>query len=814
LAITEALRLVIDADTRGAVRGVEQLGKTTERELSRSEKSLDRWGRGLTNVGAGMIGLGSVALVGLGAAAKASEEAHLSVVKLENTIANMPMLAGESSKSFIDLADSIQDVTAADADAIVEAEALLGTFNLTGREIRGITPLVVDYARKFGLDIPSAAIQVGKALDGSIGALKRNGVSIDEAAFATDRYAAVQEALSEQVGGFAEAEGKTFAGSIERMKNELGDLAEGVGVGAVDAFSSMFGVVDGLTSRFNELSPATQSAIGKFATFGAVGLIAAGGVSVVIGQIIRMRDNFSLAGDAVRGLVTHLGGVGGAARMAASAAGLAGLAFAAGQLGDELADMIHPIDISDLNKLERDLLALGQGASQGAELVGLAGDDWDKLADSMRRVADPSNASRLRDAAAALPFGGGENRDLEQARQKIDDIDKALVQLSNRDPDAAAASFNALIDALEEQGISADTAKGLLNDYDSALASIETGEAVAGSEELSGSLTDQADATEDAKTALQEYSDELRAMTDPLFGAMDAITGNRDAQLGYQDALAGVLEAQVALDDAIAEHGPNSAEAAEAARGLGDAQRAVTDAQWATVESAAEVDSALAALTDAVDSGDVSMESFRGTLATWVAQGFLTQAQADAAAASVFGLAGEAEEANRKRVSIPVATPGSEESRIRLRGVRDQAHDIPGHVNTNVATSGVGTALSLLDAVKIRIQQLDGSTAEVRVNARATSTGRIGGVPIFHEGGIVPGPRGQELLALVQAGEHITSLTDMDAMGRAMPASGVGAGSTYVDNRTINIQTGADPQQVVEALKRYERNNGSGWRAA
>jgi hypothetical protein len=34
------------------------------------------------------------------------------------------------------------------------------------------------------------------------------------------------------------------------------------------------------------------------------------------------------------------------------------------------------------------------------------------------------------------------------------------------------------------------------------------------------------------------------------------------------------------------------------------------------------------------------------------------------------------------------------------------------------------------------------------------------------------------------------------------------AGATYIDQRHFTINTGSDPQQVVEALKRYERTNG------
>lgn len=85
---------------------------------------------------------------------------------------------------------------------------------------------------------------------------------------------------------------------------------------------------------------------------------------------------------------------------------------------------------------------------------------------------------------------------------------------------------------------------------------------------------------------------------------------------------------------------------------------------------------------------------------------------------------------------------------------------IPTRVSTNVGVSGLAGAMERLRQFGLRIQQLDGSTINVAVNARATSTGRIGGVPVFHDGGVVPGPRGQEVAAILQAGERVLPLND------------------------------------------------------
>jgi hypothetical protein len=306
VALSDRLALLITADVDQAVRGFKKVGTAAEKELGGAEKRMDKLGNTMTTAGAGMVAFGAVALVGLGKAAQASEEANLAQVKLQNTINNMPKLAGENISSFNELATAIQSKTAADADQIVSAQAMLGTFNLTGDEIRDITPLVVDFARKFGVDMTSAATQVGKALDGNVGALKRNGVSIDEVRFKTDRYGAVQDALSKQVGGFAEAEGKTFAGSLERMKNQLGDLAEGVGGGAVDAFTNMFGAVGKASGALNKFSPSAQKTAGTIATYGAVALTAVGATSTLIGQVILARERFSKAGKAIGEFATGL----------------------------------------------------------------------------------------------------------------------------------------------------------------------------------------------------------------------------------------------------------------------------------------------------------------------------------------------------------------------------------------------------------------------------------------------------------------------------------------------------------------------------
>jgi hypothetical protein len=767
MAFTEALRILIDADTRGAVRGIEQVGAATDKSLGKSQKNLDKLGRGLTVAGAGMVALGGAALFGLGKAAMASEEANLSVVKLENTLQNMPRLAGENSKSFIDLANAIQDKTAADADQIVEAEALLGTFQLTGDEIRKITPLVVDYARKFGVDMTDAAKQVGKALDGQIGALRRSGVSIDENLFKTDRYAAVTQALRDQVGGFAEEEGKTFAGSLERLKNQLGDVAEGVGVGAVDAFSSLFGVIDGGLDKVKELSPATQAVIGKVATFGSIALIAAGGLSFLVGQALTARSRFKELGEVLGGLRPKLAAL-------AGPAGLAGVAAALVAAGAGIALYLREQNEEKILAGAEAFAKLEGSSKKAAAATGLFND-----AVKVSTIDFTASAS----AADTLAESG------KFTAQAMEDLDSGFAQLLEKAPHLAEE----FIRSAEAKGVDADAIARWREQLQGKIQA--DGEAIASQEEYNAQVDEAAGITEEATSALQEYSDTLKAMIDPLFGAMDAITGVRDAQLAEKDAVAAVMEANAALNEARASG--NEDEIAEATRNLEDAQRNLSDAQWATVESAAQADAALAGLKDAVDRGDVSVNEFRDTLATWVRQGFLTQDQADRAAKSVGGLAAEAEDADKKRVDIPVATPGADDSRERLRRVKDAVGMIPNrkHIDVTARDRASGVIRGVISALD-RIPSL--TTTVIQAQLRGSISGgpqvRQHGGPVRKGEAYIVGEQRPEVFVPDRNGMILPSVQSLGHMGSA--------GGGYVDNRTINITTGADPQQVVAALRR------------
>lgn len=390
--MSERLAFILSLDASGAIRGFQKVGDAADKELGRADNRLDKLGSNMTKFGAGAVAASGVAAVGLFKFAQASQEAQLSELKLQNTLANMPKLAGATADEFVELAEAIQKKTAADADQIVEAQAMLGTFSTTADEIKGLTPLVVDFSRKFGVDLTTAAIQVGKAMDGQIGALKRNGVSIDENLYKTDRYAAVTQALRDQVGGFAEAEGATFAGRLESLKNQLGDIQEGVGVGVVEAFSDMSGIVFGAADAVGALNEQTLAGAGQFATYATAAVGVVGSLSFVGGQAIKLRERFMTVhteGDTTTRTMNKLGKASAGLGAILVAGGVIAAAYELGESFDSSAKFAEEFagGTSDLAVALRRLDQIVDDNTQASETWSSAWTDGGKAAEAAQLEA-------------------------------------------------------------------------------------------------------------------------------------------------------------------------------------------------------------------------------------------------------------------------------------------------------------------------------------------------------------------------------------------------------------------------------------------
>lgn len=174
---------------------------------------------------------GALALLAGGAfaAGSAAAEAEQSQMALQFALDQFPATADTTAEALYALNSQLALKTQYDDDAYASGQAVLAQFGLTGAQIADLTPLLGDYAAKTGVDLPTAADQLGKALLGQGRALKSVGIDFEDAGSVGANYDQIMAGLTTQVQGFAEAQGTTATGANAIFQNSVGELMESLG---------------------------------------------------------------------------------------------------------------------------------------------------------------------------------------------------------------------------------------------------------------------------------------------------------------------------------------------------------------------------------------------------------------------------------------------------------------------------------------------------------------------------------------------------------------------------------------------------------
>jgi len=166
-------------------------------------------------------------------------EAQEAQKRLGDAFSRFPKLADTNIDRLRALNTTLAQKTKFDDDAFASGQAVLAQFGVTGKQLEDMTPLLADYASKTGKDLPSAAQDLGKALLGNAKALKNIGIKYTATGDSVKDFNNIQALMRKQVGGFAEKEGKTAAGQAAILKNQFGELEEGVGGALVPVLMSL-----------------------------------------------------------------------------------------------------------------------------------------------------------------------------------------------------------------------------------------------------------------------------------------------------------------------------------------------------------------------------------------------------------------------------------------------------------------------------------------------------------------------------------------------------------------------------------------------
>jgi hypothetical protein len=274
------------------------------KKLGKIKGALTSMGPAVTGVAAAWVSWQGITKA-LDATIGAAARQEVIFKKLESSV-NLAGASYANAKPEIDsFLRSMQDTTRfGDTDM---APALAQITTLTGDLSMGLegAKMAADIASSGLFDLNTASRYVAMAMSGEVTMLGRyipelkvSAGLVNENMTATEKWAIAKDLLNKKFSGMAEADLNTYAGQMNRLKNELGDIGEAIGDTMLPALTDMVGgladaarSVNMLESNIGNLSEIMDSFAGE------------GGASeAFIKALSKMDEGFSLAAEGAKWL--------------------------------------------------------------------------------------------------------------------------------------------------------------------------------------------------------------------------------------------------------------------------------------------------------------------------------------------------------------------------------------------------------------------------------------------------------------------------------------------------------------------------------
>lgn len=174
----------------------------------------------------------AAAIVTYKAASKAVREfaaAEQSVVKMDAALAQAGLLTEDYRKKLQAMTDQLQSTTAIADEEWAGVITRLTQFGATPDTINKSVEAVKNLAGILYGDLQTAAMAVGKAMQGEYHMFSRLGIEIDKTKSKAEQFDQVCRELATRGHGMLEASAKSLNGQLQTLKNSFGNLMEAAG---------------------------------------------------------------------------------------------------------------------------------------------------------------------------------------------------------------------------------------------------------------------------------------------------------------------------------------------------------------------------------------------------------------------------------------------------------------------------------------------------------------------------------------------------------------------------------------------------------
>ena len=242
-------KYIIDVKTQGAKKANSDMNK-----LSASSKNLAK-----------SIGLAAVAYIGTQGLISAIRGSIQAYSEQEMAEQKLQTALGRTSQALLNQASALQSVTTFGDEAIIAQQAFLGSIGFTEEKIKDLIPVALDLASATGQTLEFAVRNLAKTYSGLTGELGELIPQTKDLTAEELKAGGALQVIEELMGGSALENTKTMTGSIEQMKNAIGDAAEAVGKLLSPVIISMSQIIksaaeslDGFFVNMNHLVQGTE----------------------------------------------------------------------------------------------------------------------------------------------------------------------------------------------------------------------------------------------------------------------------------------------------------------------------------------------------------------------------------------------------------------------------------------------------------------------------------------------------------------------------------------------------------------------------
>lgn len=220
--------------------------------------------------------------VTLGRWAKAAEESAVATAQLTQALRTSGQAAEVTTGELISQANALQLLTGVSDEAVQAVQRVLLTTGATGKEVKDLTPLVLDLAAAMETDAVTAAKQLGRVLDGETIKLERYNIS---AGNVTELMQQLQLRVGGQAAAVFQAKGAwaELGVTFGELEEEFGRFIRVLTGDAVKGFSDGIRQLTERLAAFREQHPALLNFVSTLA--GNVGQLAGRNLDLIAGAL-------------------------------------------------------------------------------------------------------------------------------------------------------------------------------------------------------------------------------------------------------------------------------------------------------------------------------------------------------------------------------------------------------------------------------------------------------------------------------------------------------------------------------------------------